>query len=442
VDYFDNGAIFTDVGTAVGACESRNVILMICDGCGYNQIAAADLYENGSLHSESYDLFPVVVPMSTWSLSGNVYDPQKAKNDPKWVLDKPTDSGASATAFATGTKTTNGKIGMDENGNALVNLTEKAIQAGKTAGVVSTMPFSHATPASFVAHNADRNDYEAIAKSMIYDSKVSVLIGAGNPLYDNDGKKTDSPQYGYVGGKDTWDALVAGTARNQDGTWTLIERKGAFDSLADGLGKIPERIVGVAEVYYTLQEARSGGNAATDTVGQIPLISTVPELSTMSSVALRVLAKDTAGFFLMIEGGAIDVAGHANFIARNIEEKMDFNRAVRTVIAWIEKNGGWKHNLLVITGDHETGYLTGPKGLYEVAPDSFAVDYDLVNRGKGKIPGYAWNTTNHTNQLVPLFANGKCSDVLRTTALGKDSKRGNYTDNSVVGKVLLQILGN
>ena len=441
-DSSDNGATTADVQAAVGDCESRNVILMICDGCGYNQIAVADLYENGSLHSEPYDLFPVVVPMSTWSLSGNVYDPQKAKNDPRWVLDKPTDSGASATAFATGKKTTNGKIGMDENGNALVNLAEKAIQAGKTAGVVSTMPFSHATPASFIAHNADRNDYEAIAKNMIYDSKASVLIGAGNPFYDNDGKKTDSPQYGYVGGKDTWDALAAGTARNRDGAWTLIERKGEFDSLAAGLGKAPERLIGVAEVYSTLQEARSGGNAATDTVGQIPLISTVPELSTMSSAALRVLAQDTAGFFLMIEGGAIDVAGHGNFIARAIEEKTGFNQAVRTVIAWIEKNGGWKENLLVITGDHETGYLTGPKGLYEISPNSFAVDYNPVNRGKGKIPGYAWNSNSHTNQLVPLFAKGACAVPLRATALKLDPVRGEYTDNAIVGKVLLQILGN
>jgi len=144
----------------------------------------------------------------------------------------------------------------------------------------------------------------------------------------------------------------------------------------------------------------------------------------------------------MIEGGAIDVAGHGNFIARAIEEKTGFNQAVRTVIAWIEKNGGWKENLLVITGDHETGYLTGPKGLYEISPNSFAVDYNPVNRGKGKIPGYAWNSNSHTNQLVPLFAKGACAVPLRATALKLDPVRGEYTDNAIVGKVLLQILGN
>jgi alkaline phosphatase len=259
-------------------------------------------------------------------------------------------------------------------------------------------------------------------------------------LYDNDGKLTASPQYNYVGGQDTWNQLVSGTAKNKEGSWTLVERKNTFDSLAAGLSPLPKRLIGVAQAYYTLQEARSNGNAATDTVGQVPFTTTVPELSTIATVALRVLSQDSAGFFLMIEGGAIDAAGHANFIARNIEEKMDFNKAVRTVIAWIEKNGGWKNNLLVITGDHETGYLTGPQGIYQTGEDSFDVDYDLVNNGKGKIPGYSWNTGSHTNQLVPLFAKGSCSEALQATALNVDPERGNYTDNAIVGRTLLQIL--
>lgn len=429
-----------DYKAIVGTCESKNIILMICDGCGYNQIAAADLYENGALHSQPYDLFPVILPMATWSLSSYVYDPEAANKDPKWVLKGPTDSGASATAFATGTKTTNGKIGVDKNNAPLLNQTEQASSVGKSTGVVSTMPFSHATPAGFVAHNASRNNYEEIARNMVYDSKADVIIGAGHPLYDNDGKLTESPQYKYVGGQDTWNQLVSGTAKNKEGFWTFIERKNSFDSLAAGLSPLPKRMIGVAQAYYTLQEERSNGNAGTDTVGQVPFNTTVPELSTMSTVALRVLSQDTAGFFLMIEGGAIDGAGHSNFIARNIEEKMDFNKAVRTVIAWIEKNGGWENNLLVITGDHETGYLTGPQGIYQTGEDSFNVDYDLVNNGKGKIPGYSWNTGNHTNQLVPLFAKGSCAEALPATAINHDPVRGNYTDNAAVGKTLLQIL--
>lgn len=413
---------------------------MISDGCGYNALAAANYYSAGKAKAQAYEKFPVAMPMSTSSATGMAYDGEQAKRDATWVMLKPTDSAASGTAFATGAKTYDAAIGMDSTRSPLLNLSQRAQLSGKSAGVVTSVPISHATPAAFIAHNETRKDYEGIARDMILNGSAEVILGAGHPFYDHDGKKLDSANYQYVGGQALWEQLVAGTAANLEGKWTLVESKGTFDSLAQGLLPLPERIVGVAQVQETFQEKRSGANHATDTVGQVPFVQSVPELSTLAQVALRALGRDSAGFFLMIEGGAIDWAGHDNSIARSIEEEMAFNESVKTVIAWIEKNGGWKENLLVVTADHETGYLTGPKG---VVADSLknSVDYELRGRGKKKIPAYKWNSTHHTNQLVPLFAKGAGSEQIKAAVAGKDPKRGTYTDNALVGLILLQLVG-
>ncbi len=101
----------------------------------------------------------------------------------------------------------------------------------------------------------------------------------------------------------------------------------------------------------------------------------------MTKGALNVLDNDPDGFFLMVEGGAVDWANHANQLGRLIEEQNDFNNAVDEAIVWIKANGGFEKNLLIVTGDHECGYLTGAK-------DSFS---DVTNNGKGSLPGAYFN---------------------------------------------------
>lgn len=434
-------------GWALGCCfvataaAPRNVILMISDGCGYNTLAAANLYQTGKAKAQPYENFPVAMPMSTWSATGMLYDAGAARQDATWVTLKPTDSAASGTALATGTKTYDAAVGVDTARVPLLNLTQRAQLSGKSAGVVTTVPISHATPAAFVAHNETRKDYMGIAQDMLRNSSVEVIIGAGHPLYGHDGQLADSADYQYVGGQELWAKLVAGEAANREGKWSFVERKGTFDSLAGGLLPLPERLVGVVQARETLQEKRgNGGTPATDTVGQVPFVNTVPNLSTLSQVALRALGRDTAGFFLMIEGGAVDWAAHANSMARAIEEETEFNVAVKNVIEWIEKNGGWKENLLVVTADHETGYLTGPGGVVADSATNM-VDYPLQGRGRGKMPGYKWNSFNHTNQLVPLFAKGAGSEKIKVAVAGKDPLRGKYTDNALLGQILLRLVG-
>jgi len=185
-----------------------------------------------------------------------------------------------------------------------------------------------------------------------------------------------------------------------------------------------------------LQQARSGDENAAPY--EAPLLKTVPDLREMAAAAINVLDDDPDGFFLMIEGGAVDWAGHDNQIGRMIEEEVDFSKTVDTVIAWIEQNSSWDETLLIVTGDHETGYLTGPgSGKKENAPDLWN---PIVNKGVFAVPEAQWNSGSHTNSLIPFFAKGPGAELYEQAAKNTDPTRGKYIDNIDVPKTIFKLL--
>ena len=340
----------------------KNIVVMISDGCGYNQVDAASLYQYGKTGVQIYEHFPVKLAMATFMDLGS-YDPEKAWEDFEYVATGATDSAAAATAMSAGEKTYNGAIGVDADGFPLEHAIERAEKLGLATGVVTSVEWSHATPAGFVAHNVSRSNYAAIAQEMVYDSAVDVIMGCGHPWYNADGNPKDIPNtFQYVGGETTWDDLVAGIAGGdadgdgREDPWTLIQTREEFQALMTG--STPDRILGTAQVYKTLQEERSGDDKADPYVE--PLIDTVPTLEEMTKAALNILDNDPDGFFLMVEGGAVDWAGHGNESGRVIEEEIDFNRSVEAVVEWVSRNSNWGETLVIVTGDHETGYLAGP----------------------------------------------------------------------------------
>jgi alkaline phosphatase len=417
---------------------------MIADGCGYRQIEAADDYEFGKPGSQAYEEFPVRLAVSTYSLDTGGYDPDSAWADFNWILRRPTDSAAAATAMSTGVKTVNGSIGTDKNGKSVENIIDRSEKLGKSTGVVTSVQFAHATPAGFAAHNPDRDEMTSIARAMIMESPLEVVMGCGHPDFDGHGQSADSSDYGYVGGDSVWAALKNGSAgADADGNgkpdpWTFVEDRGSFQSLAAEVP--PKRLFGVAKVRSTLQQNRAGDPMAAPFA--VPFVDSVPTLAEMSAAALNVLSRDPDGFFLMIEGGAVDWASHNGQTGRMIEEESDFNRAVNRVVDWIKRNGGWEKNLLIVTGDHETGYPTGPKAdsLWSMLkPSKRGVALALENHGKGLVPEIVWHTKGHTNALLPLFAKGAGSDRLVDTAGRIDPVRGKYLDNTDIGKTLLEL---
>ncbi len=451
-----------EVGDASGS--AKNVILMIGDGMGYNQIDAASMYENGTSYhqpdaeqvaSQIYQQFPVQVAMATFSLDGNDtgeelseenpaegYDPVAAREDFTYVsrkdeepYDRYTDSAASGTAMATGVRTKNDIIAQTPDGQSLPTVLERAAGEGKSTGLAVSVQISHATPAVFAAHNEDRGNYEEISREMIEESPLDVLMGAGHPDFDENNipyseSYARDPQ--FVGGREVWDAVRAGTAGG-DNPWTLVESREAFQQLAEG--ETPDRVLGVAQVETTLQHERDGDALAAPY--EVPLNENVPCLTDMTRAALNVLGKNDEGMFLMVEGGAIDWACHANRLGRLIEEQSDFNRSVEAVVEWVEANSSWDETLVVVTADHECGYLLGP----DSGPEAEPMRQPLLNNGAGAMPGAEWFSPFHTNDLLPLYAKGAGASLFEEAATEEDPQHGLYMDITATGEGLFDAQG-
>jgi alkaline phosphatase len=247
-------------------------------------------------------------------------------------------------------------------------------------------------------------------------------MGAGNPNYDNSGNFQLTPKDAkYVGGATTWSALNAGTLNE----YKLIQDKAAFEALANTANPSVTKVVGTVDAFETTQQSRSGDPKAAP--GVVPFNTNVPSLATMSKGALNVLNLDSDGFFLMIEGGAIDWANHANQLGRMIEEQMDFNASVQAVVDWVNANSSWKDTLLIVTADHECGDLWGPTA---------GVFNDIVDNGPGNLPGAHFNSGDHTNQLVPVYAIGAGAELLAGYADLYDPVRGLYVDNTEIFRVM------
>jgi alkaline phosphatase len=121
-----------------------------------------------------------------------------------------------------------------------------------------------------------------------------------------------------------------------------------------------------------------------------------------------------------------------------IEEQIDFNRAVEAVCEWVEANDGWDETLVIVTADHETGYLTGPGSGAGSGPGG-ATWKPLVGNGAGELPGMQWHSGGHTNSLVPLHARGRGWHTFWFQKLKADPVRGLYMDNTDIAKIVFRL---
>jgi alkaline phosphatase len=467
IDNTELGLVCKDLFRAQAPATPKNVIYMISDGMGYNQLKAASYFHG--LNAQPYEsqlgvefletAMATNVGKTTNAVPGSAgnhndydswYNSKNAWTDSTFVKFKPTDSAPAATTMYTGKKTANSIIGMDYLGNPLENFGDKAFEAGKSIGVISTVQFPHATPAAFAAHNLSRNNYAAIANEMLLNSKCSVIMGCGAPDFDDNGMQKTPTNYNYVGGLSTWNELLAGGVTtftsssngnntvqdiNGDGNpdaWTLIRDSIEFANLANG--KTPLRVLGIPKVGSTLQQGRSrSGNPM---AFEIPFNGNQPTLADMTKAAINVLDNNANGFAMVIEGGAIDWAGHANQMDRTIEEQHDFDKAVQAVIDWVNANSSWDETLLLITGDHECGYMVG--NAYNSL--NLIGGYDIVSNGAGSHPSGKFLSGDHTNQILPLFIHGAGASNFAKYSTNIDKVRGSYMHNSETGAGIIELL--
>ncbi len=463
--------------SVVLAAEPRHVIVMIADGASFTTWRMTSLYE-GKLFNQPYEQDGFVrYGMTTFPLNlsskptgddtpKGSYDPAKAWDSsavpaPEQADKKPdyfagyrylkanyTDSAAAGTALATGRKTYNNSINWANSpagvGEPMVSIYQIALETGRSTGTVTSVPFCHATPAAFAAHNISRNNYHALAKEMLSSGQLSVIMGAGHPEFNNQSEPRN-PKYEFID-EETWAGIKSAVEAGQPyNGYTVIFDKEKFEELATATNP-PAKVFGLPKVANTLQQARSGYSSEKEPF-EVPLNSNVPSLATMSLAALNVLSRDPDGFFLMIEGGAVDWAAHGNQTSRAIEEMVDFNSAVAAVIEFVDRPGDaidWSNTLLVVTTDHGNGLPLGP--------DSDTVFFSLPrDNGKGKMPSVRWHSGSHTNELVPMYARGVGAEWFGELTDGSDSNfrqmyqldarwSDQYIDNTDVFTVCRRVL--
>ncbi|MCR2043668.1 alkaline phosphatase [Anaerosalibacter massiliensis] len=296
----------------------KNVILLIGDGMGTEQVNLGRIHKGDSLYMDEFDYTGTA---STYSA-----DPGN-----KWV----TDSAAAGTALATGVKTYAGAISVDLNQKPIETILEKAQKNKKSTGIVTTTRVTHATPACFASHNINRGNETEIAVDII-ENKVDVILGGGKVNFID---KKD-------GGKRKDGRNLIEEAKNIG--YKYIETKNDLKNINDG------KILGLfnnSHINYKLDR-----NSSVE-----------PNLEEMTNKAIDILSKNNKGFFLMVEGGRIDHAAHGNDPGTMVNEVLDFDEAVKAAYEFAKKD---KQTLVIVTADHETGGLSiGANDKYEYYPE-------------------------------------------------------------------------
>lgn len=301
VNNFENDDLYTAIQTYEPVSvvmpkgkKVKNVILMIGDGMGLEQLSTAWIVNNR--HLNITDNFPYVGLQ--WTYSAN-----------KLV----TDSAAAGTALATGSKTNNGMIATSPDGQPLETLSEYAKSKGMKTGTSVVCRVCDATPAVFSTHHANRDSLYNIMAQFV-DSELDFLFGGGLKWWEN---RPD--------GRDL-------TAEAEAKGYTVVKD-------IESLKAVEEGPVIALTAYTELPPALDRGTEHQESVKK----------------ALELLGGHKKGFFLMVEGSCIDDWCHANKVGYAVEEILDFDRTVGAVLEWAARDG---ETLVIVTADHSTGGMT------------------------------------------------------------------------------------
>lgn len=309
---------------AFGAAETENVnvpkyiFLFIGDGMSYPQVQTTNYYLN-AIADDGDDVLTSEskLNMLKFPVAGSAQTYDSTSFCP--------DSASTATSISTGHKTYSGTINMDEKmETSYETIAEKLKkQLGYKVGILSSVNLNHATPAAFYAHQPSRNNYYEIGQELIA-SDFDYFAGGGL-------KKTTGPD------KDKTDLYQLA----EEAGYKVIKTQEEAQALTAEDGKaivIDETLADSDAMSYDmdLEEGEWG-------------------LSDYVEKGIEVLNNDT-GFFMMVEGGKIDWACHANDAAATITDTVAMDEAVGKAVEFYNEHPD--ETLILVTGDHETGGLT------------------------------------------------------------------------------------
>ncbi len=317
-----------------------NIIFLIGDGMGLSSVSTAFYYGEG---------------VSAFTRFENIGLQQTST-----AREKVTDSAASGTALATGTKTYNGAIGVDTTFAPHQNIVELTSGLGWSTGVIATSTISHATPASFFSHVRLRIMEDEIAAQLL-DSDIDFFAGGGLNK--------------FIARRDSINLLPIAAEKGFQVDTVKLAAPGTLET-----GK------------------KYGFLLAREEMPPMPF-GRGDFLPDATRLAIDHLSQNPEGFFLIVEGSQIDWAGHQNNTPYLVAEMLDFDKTIAAALDFAEKDG---NTLVVVTADHETGGVTlAPK----VNEERGYPDYSDI------APVYA--TTQHSATLIPVFAFGPGSEQFR-----------------------------
>jgi alkaline phosphatase len=416
--------------------------------------------------------------------TGNLvgYDPKRGGinpwtpgSDPNYIKYSYPDSANTATTLYTGIKSYNNAIGVDIYEKPLKTILKTAADQGKSTGLVTSVPIDHATPGAAAANVNRRNKYDINApKASPLDNilqqelriyQPTVLLGGGHPLSNNKQPLPSGvePDFTYISNQ-TYQILKA-KPKNNLYNYTFLERGSQAASkllttanqLNPNSGQRLLGLYGAKGQNGNLPVSSANGDYSTTGLDLFKVHSTQglkpdidrpvastqttrqfirqereanPTLTDLTTAALKVLNKDPQGFWLMVEGGDIDWSAHDNNLDNLLGTIQDFDRAVGTVIRWIERHGGWQQNQLIVTADHDHYFTLNPdfparlrrqgaKKLADIDDSTGAGHYwgsepVAQQDSQGKIipetGKYGWG--NHTNRPVPVYYQGFASGII------------------------------
>ncbi|WP_371372848.1 alkaline phosphatase [Thalassotalea aquiviva] len=294
-----------------------------------------------------------------------------------------TDSAASATALAAGIKSYNGAIGVDANKQPVDSVLKMAKQQGMKTGVVVTSQINHATPASYLAHNESRRNYNDIADSYIDDGIMADV---------------------YLGGG--WQYFI----RNDRNLIEEFEQSGF------------RYINSYEQLNFTTQSNKLIGLFADKGLPPALDDSNPHRLREMTKVALKHL-EGPQGFFILIEASQVDWAGHSNDIASAMAEMDDLAKTMELLEHYSASN---PDTLVVLTADHSTGGLTiAANGKYHWQPQDLT-HFTMSNYNIAKVLSELDITLTNVDAMLPFKLSQSQLQTLQD--IKKASKNKTKTD--------------
>ena len=383
--------------------RARNVILFIGDGMGLSTITAARIFAgqqaggSGEDYQLSFERMPHVALLKTYNTNQQVPD-----------------SAGTMTAMVCGLKTKAGVLGVDDHvvlgdwtgvASARVpTLFEEAEDRGLATGIVTTTRLTHATPAALYAHSAHRDwetdaslsaearkhDFPDIARQFVEFAPgdgIDVALGGGRAAFlPSHGRDPEEPERHGL----RWDErdLVAEWTAARPGRRSVWSR----DQLLALDLATTRQLLGLFDPDHMEFEVDRGADRGGE-----------PSLTEMTGRALDLLARHREGYLLVVEGGRIDHAHHANNAYRALSETVELARAVELALARTRR----EETLVVVTADHGhpltlAGYATRgnpilgkvrentPTGGVEPALDGTGLPYGTLGYALG--PGYPGRT--------------------------------------------------